>query len=62
MSATADRNYWCDRVADACNQLEPHSLTTEQLAAFAVFLETLMGTHGKPQRPALTLVPTGGAS
>ncbi|MGV9792396.1 hypothetical protein [Gordonia sp. NPDC003422] len=51
-----DREQWVDRLCTALEEFRASSQSTEQLAALAVQIETLNGTHGQPQRPKLYLV------
>jgi hypothetical protein len=54
------RDDWIDRTCDALNNFSAARLSTEQLAAVAVYLETLNGTYGQPKAPRLHLVTAGG--
>ncbi|WP_287016009.1 hypothetical protein [Gordonia sp. (in: high G+C Gram-positive bacteria)] len=56
------RDDWVHRLVEALDAFEARQHTTEQLAAFAVYLETLNGTHGQPKAPRLHLVTGGDAS
>lgn len=52
-----NRAAWIDRLCDALDSLEESALSTEQLAALAVTLETYLGIEAQPVgTPALTLV------
>ncbi|WGJ86117.1 hypothetical protein [Gordonia sp. SMJS1] len=51
------RTEWIDRLCNALEAFDERVLTTEQLAAITVTLETMMGIDARPQAaPVLTLV------
>ena len=53
-----NRTVWIDRLCDVLDRLEESALSTEQLAALAVTLETFMAPSMANPAPVLTLVPS----
>lgn len=52
-----NRTEWIDRLCNALEAFDERVLTTEQIAAITVTLETMMGIDAQPQTaPVLTLV------
>ena len=52
-----NRTEWIDRLCNALEAFDERVLTTEQIAALAVSIETMHGVDAQPQAaPVLTLV------
>ncbi len=53
-----NRTEWVDRLCNALDAFDERMLTTEQIAALAVAIETFMSPSMALPAPVLTLVPS----